>query len=240
LDLQEKILRVLEYGEFERVGGSETIKVDVRIVAATNRDLPSMCRRGKFKEDLLDRLSFEVITLPPLRYRREDIPIMVTHFANRMSMELELDQHPNFSEQAMQDLINHDWPGNVRELKNTVERAVYECDEDVIDDVVLNPFESPYRPKDEAVRSGSAARLLETAPERDVDTDADAEREPMQTADFLFEFPIDLQNKVAEFEARIVNQAMEASKFNQRKAAEYLGLSYYQLRRLLKKVDSED
>lgn len=227
LDLQEKILRILEYGEFERVGGTETIKVDVRVVAATNRDLPSLCRKGKFKEDLLDRLSFEVVTLPPLRYRQEDIPIMVTHFASRMALELERDAAPHFSEDVMERLLRHGWPGNIRELKNTVERAVYECEEDVVEYVELDPFDSPYRPKSE---DADAKPNLATR-------QAPVVEEKAEVADIAFDFPIDLPTAVASYEAKMVNQAMEASKFNQRKAAEFLGLSYYQLRRLLKKVE---
>src|SRR5690606_37272694 len=116
--VQEKILRVIEYGEFERVGGSEVLTAEVRVVAAANVDLPDLARRGKFRADLLDRLAFEVVTLPPLRARREDIPILAQHFAHRMTAELGHGQFAGFSAEAMDVLLNYDWPGNVRELKN--------------------------------------------------------------------------------------------------------------------------
>ena len=115
--LQEKLLRVLEYGEFERVGGVSTLAVDVRVIAATNQDLPTLCRENRFKEDLLDRLSFEVITLPPLRERIEDIPLLASNFAVKMAREMEMDAAPRFSRQAIEMMIDYSWPGNVRELK---------------------------------------------------------------------------------------------------------------------------
>ena len=121
---QEKILRVVEYGFFERVGSSAPTEVDVRIVCATNADLPAMADRGEFKRDLLDRLSFEVIFLPPLRHRGEDILLLANHFAARMAFELGHPETPFFSRQAETALQNHTWEGNVRELKNVVERAV--------------------------------------------------------------------------------------------------------------------
>ena len=123
--VQEKILRVIEYGELERVGGNDTILTDVRIIGATNEDLPALAGQGKFRADLLDRLAFDVITLPPLRERTEDILPLATHFAVKMSGELGLELFQGFSEPALDLLMEYDWPGNVRELKNVIERAVY-------------------------------------------------------------------------------------------------------------------
>ena len=117
-EVQEKILRVVEYGTFERVGSSTGIEVDVRIIAATNADLMVLTSQGRFKQDLLDRLSFEVLFLPPLRDRREDILLLANHFAARMAFELKREEIPRFSEEAIEALENHLWPGNVRELKN--------------------------------------------------------------------------------------------------------------------------
>jgi psp operon transcriptional activator len=122
--VQEKILRVIEYGEFERVGGTETLTTDVRLIGATNEDLPRLADEGKFRADLLDRLAFDVITLPPLRERREDILPLAEHFAVRMAGELGHELFPGFDETARQDLMEYPWPGNVRELKNVIERAV--------------------------------------------------------------------------------------------------------------------
>jgi two-component system, NtrC family, response regulator HydG len=123
---QVKLLRVLQEGEFERVGGTRTVKVDVRLVAATHRDLPQAVREKKFREDLYYRINVITIQLPPLRERREDIPLLARHF-------LDLYRRRNgkstdgFAPEAMKALLEHPWPGNVRELENVVERAVVLC-----------------------------------------------------------------------------------------------------------------
>ena len=114
MEVQEKILRAVEYGNFERVGSSQPIHVDVRIVAATNIDLAFAAHSGEFKQDLLDRLSFEVIYVPPLRNRKEDILILASHFAARMAFELGRDDIPEISSQALLALESYPWPGNVR------------------------------------------------------------------------------------------------------------------------------
>ena len=145
--VQEKLLRVIEYGEFERVGGRKSLHVNVRLIAATNEDLPRLAAAGHFRMDLLDRLAFDVITLPPLRGRADDIPILAEYFAINMASELERDYFPGFSHAAESALLNHRWPGNLRELKNVVERAVYRTPEgEPVKDIVIDPFESPFRP----------------------------------------------------------------------------------------------
>jgi chemotaxis protein methyltransferase CheR len=123
LELQAKLLRVLEEGEFERVGGSHTLKVDVRVIAATNRNLEEAVRKGVFRSDLYYRLSIFPITLPPLRERKEDIPVLVTHMVKQLSQKLgkSIDAVP---QDTMSKLRNYPWPGNVRELRNVIERAV--------------------------------------------------------------------------------------------------------------------
>ena len=118
---QVKLLRVLQGQSFERLGGSRTIKVDVRVIAATHRDLVAMARTGEFREDLLFRLDVVSITLPPLRERREDIPLLVDHFLRRFADE---GKARGVSREAMDLLLKHDYPGNVRELENLVHRAV--------------------------------------------------------------------------------------------------------------------
>ncbi len=155
--VQEKILRVIEYGEFERVGGSETIRTNVRIIGATNEDLPGLADKGKFRADLLDRLAFDVITLPPLRERPGDIMTLANHFAVKMAGELGKDVFNGFSENARKALSSYNWPGNVRELKNVVERAVYTCQDDSkpIVGIVFDPFESPWRPGAQPVQDQS-------------------------------------------------------------------------------------
>jgi transcriptional regulator with GAF, ATPase, and Fis domain len=123
LDLQAKLLRVLEEGEFERVGGSHTIKVDVRVIAATNRNLEEAVRKGTFRSDLYYRLNIFPITVPPLRERIGDIPILVTHLVRQLSQKLGKTIE-SIGYDSMAKLKNYPWPGNVRELRNVIERAV--------------------------------------------------------------------------------------------------------------------
>lgn len=217
LEVQEKILRVVEYGMFERVGSSKSIEVDVRIIGATNADLPAMAEEGSFKRDLLDRLSFEVISLPPLRERMEDIRVLVGHFAARMCVELERDEVSVFSEGALEALERYPWPGNIRELKNVVERAVYRTDSTLIDDVVFDPFEgASSRPEPEKKQ----ARFRKT-------------KEKEAPVDQLMEMP--LKEALHELETRMLQRALERGRFNQKRAAALLGLTYHQFRGLYRK-----
>ena len=136
LSTQVRLLRVLESGEFQRVGGRETLRVDVRVVAATNRDLRAEVRAGRFREDLFYRLNVFHIPVPPLRERRADIPLLVEHFVGRYA---ERYRRPatGLAPSAMDALMAHDWPGNVRELEHTIERAVLLCTGDQIERVQL-------------------------------------------------------------------------------------------------------
>ncbi len=131
LALQTKFLRVLEERRFERVGGTRTIEVDVRVVAATNRDLAEMARRGTFREDLYYRLSVIQIDVPPLRERADDVPLLAEHFFSRFRNQAGR-RIAGFSADAIAALVAHPWPGNVRELRNAVERAVVLGDGEVI------------------------------------------------------------------------------------------------------------
>ncbi|HTP28869.1 MAG TPA: sigma-54 dependent transcriptional regulator [Anaeromyxobacteraceae bacterium] len=124
--LQIKLLRVLQQKEFERVGGTQTLKVDVRMVAATNRDLAAEVKAGKFREDLYYRLNVVAVTLPPLRQRKGDIPALVSHFVERYSKAYAKEVR-GLAPGTLNALLSHDWPGNVRELENVVERAVVLC-----------------------------------------------------------------------------------------------------------------
>jgi two-component system response regulator HydG len=123
LAMQVKLLRVLQEREITRVGGEEVIRVDVRIIAATNKDLPALVREGRFREDLYYRLNVINLFVPPLRERREDIPLLAGHFLNLFA-EKNRKQLMGFTPQAMDRLIRHPWPGNVREMMNTIESAV--------------------------------------------------------------------------------------------------------------------
>ena len=212
--VQEKLLRVIEYGEFERVGGSKTLTCDVRLIAATNQDLPTLADKGKFRADLLDRLAFDVLTLPPLREREEDILILAEHFAINMAKELGREFFAGFLQAAQDVLPTYRWPGNVRELKNVVERCVYRTEpEDVVDEVVFDPFASPFRPGHQISDGGQH-----------------------QTDNAIsVALPIDLKQHISECEIELIERAMETAKHNQRKAADLLGLTYHQFRGYLKK-----
>ena len=214
LEVQEKILRVVEYGAFEPVGSSVPIEVDVRIVGATNADLAAMAEKGTFKRDLLDRLSFEVIFLPPLREREEDIMLLAEHFANRMAYELGRQTLPIFSSGAVEALESHSWQGNVRELKNVVERAVYRADGESIEEIDFNPFWSPFS------SPGLARDLPIHPPSADISPETGR---------------LSLPSAVSSLEVRLLRAALEKSRYNQRKAADFLGLSYDQLRGMMRK-----
>jgi two-component system NtrC family response regulator len=132
LEFQAKILRVLEYQRFERVAGSESIQVNVRVIAATNADLREAMTAGKFRRDLYDRLAFEVIQLPPLRDRLDDVPVLAAYFLSCFRMEVSGLTAKEIAPDAFDRLAAYDWPGNIRELKNVVERAAYTCERDVV------------------------------------------------------------------------------------------------------------
>ncbi len=219
MEVQEKILRVVEYGSFERVGASQSVQVDVRIVGAANVDLSLMVEQGRFKQDLLDRLSFEVIYVPPMRCRKGDIPILASHFASRMAFELGRDQVPELSRTAIEALESHDWPGNVRELKNVVERAVYRSSDRKVDKICFDPFSSPYGglPGPNKPVPGS----VHTKPETSLPVRA-LEEKPLKEA-------------VSILERHRLSSALTTARFNQKKAARVLGLSYDQFRGLKKK-----
>jgi psp operon transcriptional activator len=221
---QERLLRVVEYGELTRLGSTRPVSVDVRVVAATNEDLPRLAEKGRFRADLLDRLSFEVITLPPLRARREDVRPLADFFGRRMASELGWHQFPGFSPRVVELLEAHDWPGNVRELKNAVERAVYRWGEAErpIGSLDLDPFESPWRPK-----GAFAAPAADTAAAPPAPAPADAANDAAPPPDF--------RGAVALYERKLLEQALAASRHNQRRAAQLLGLSYDQLRHAMKR-----
>ncbi len=216
--VQEKVLRVIEYGELERVGGNDTIQTNVRIIGATNEDLPSLAEQGKFRADLLDRLAFDVITLPPLRERFDDILPLASFFAVKMSGEMGLELFAGFSESARHLLLDYPWPGNVRELKNVVERAVYTSlgNDAPISDINFDPFDSPWRP-------GSAT----DASPRGVASDAPAEA-------------YDFKEHVQNVEIELLQAALKRCRYNQKKTAEFLGMTYHQLRGYLRKYELTD
>ena len=224
---QDRLLRAVEYGEVTRIGSSKPVTVDVRIVAATNEHLPRLVDEGRFRADLLDRLSFEVITLPPLRHRDSDIPVLADHFARRMALELEWERWPGFSEAAMGRMLAYPWPGNVRELRNVVERAVYRWEDPTrpIDVIQFDPFESPWRPA--ASNDNRSVETMAVAPAAPQPQKAPPGFDPTSCTDFRL--------AVAEYEKAILAAALEKCRWNQRAAAAALKLSYDQLRHALKR-----
>ena len=222
LETQEKILRVVEYGTFERVGGSAVVDVDARIVGATNADLLGLTRQGTFKRDLLDRLSFEVLFLPPLRERHGDIPLMADYFARRMAYELHWEEMPTFSNAVLSQMENYPWKGNVRELKNVVERAVYRSAGPRIVRVDFEPFRSPYFQPDAPLEPGS--------------TDAP---KPRESGSQPLPPNLPLKTAVRNLEISMLKDALQSARHNQKKASTALGLTYDQFRGLMRKYKKD-
>ena len=249
--LQEKLLRVIEYGEFERVGGQRTLHVDVRIVAATNADLPALADRGVFRWDLLDRLSFDVVHLPPLRDRELDLQELAQHFSVRMCTELGWSYFPGFTPTAIACLQGHHWPGNIRELKNVVERSLFRAQnpEDPIHDIIIDPFHDNAAgrviPVDSSAQLGDGhdtARDITHGFTRDKNHDThhgktyDNESASSKVARSGNRgWPISLKSRLQEEEQRWLAAALEESGQRQNDAASLLGLSYHQMRALVRK-----
>jgi psp operon transcriptional activator len=206
--VQEKLLRVIEYGELERMGGSQPLRVNVRLVCATNADLPAMVAQGAFRADLLDRLAFDVVNLPPLRERQVDIMLMAEHFAIQMCREMGLPLFPGFTGRARETLLRYRWPGNIRELKNVVERSVYRhgTSERPLDEVIIDPFKRQH-----------------------------SEPQPLEAPSAVAALPLDLRAFQQQQEKALLQASLQQAKFNQKRAAELLNLTYHQLRALLKK-----
>ncbi|TKB50848.1 phage shock protein operon transcriptional activator [Ferrimonas aestuarii] len=236
--IQEKLLRVIEYGEFERVGGARSVKTDVRLICATNEDLPALADSGEFRADLLDRLAFDVITLPPLRERVDDILLLAEHFAINMARQLSMSMFSGFTSKAKQTLLEFDWPGNVRELKNVVERSVYRHQNDAlpVHQIILDPFESPWRPQQ---RVKTQDRQVESTPVANPAPEINDTTAPSSApaANGKIALPLDYKETVQNFEIDLLKQGLEESQFNQKRTAEMLGLSYHQLRGILKKYE---
>lgn len=223
---QDRLLRAVEYGEITRIGSSRPLRVDVRIVAATNEHLPDKVEAHSFRADLLDRLCFEVVTLPPLRARAGDIHVLADHFGRRMAAELGLERWNGFGPAAVDQLLAHRWPGNVRELRNVVERAVYRWDADgPIDAIEIDPFASPHRP------GASTAAAPPPPPPTPTSSPMDQEVTACEVG------PSDFKSRVSRFERELLTRALAENRFNQRQTADALGLSYDQLRHALRRHD---
>jgi transcriptional regulator with GAF, ATPase, and Fis domain len=212
--LQVKLLRVLQEGVFMPVGATEQKKVDVRIVAATNRDLGDMVRKGTFREDLYYRLHVVHLRVPPLRERPDDIPLLVDHFLNELG---ERDgRRKALTSTALERLKQHHWPGNVRELENEIERVwVLSGDETVVGEQYLSPA---------VARASGETRDSSTS-----------ERQPSEPALGTPPRNRTLPDAVEELERRMITDRLESAKGNKTKAAELLGISR---RNLIRKVQA--
>lgn len=249
--LQEKILRVVEYGTLERVGGDRTVGVDVRVIAAANVDLPALANAGKFRADLLDRLAFEVITLPPLRARMTDIPLLARHFGRRMARELDA-SFPDFAPETLAALCADPWPGNIRALKNAAERVIarwilagHEGPAE-LGPGGLDPFQSGFRPLSAGISGGMSGGMSGTPSNeaahfpppvpgiREQALPADEGPHAAPT-DMASPPAIGFADSVARYERKLVLEALAAHHFRQNRAATALGLSYDQFRGLLRK-----
>jgi psp operon transcriptional activator len=237
---QEQMLRVIEYGQIQRVGGSEVLEVDVRFIAATNEDPRRLIQENRFRADLLDRLSFGVIVVPPLRERKGDISILAHNFGNRMLNDMAQDDMVEFSDLALEQLEQHDWPGNIRELKNVIERTVFINQGPQISQVHIDPWAD--------VNGGSITELPQSMAETSPVTQVVAKSSSSLQKE-LADQPN--KHKMASMESENFNEAVQKLKvkmirsallkcgFHQTEAAKTLGMTYPQLRGHMKQLKSE-
>lgn len=207
LDLQVKLLRALQEREIKPVGSEKSISVDVRIIAATNKDLKEAIKKGEFREELYYRLNVVPVFLPPLRERKEDIPLLANHFLKKYNNEVKK-KIQGFSEEAMTLLLNYSWPGNVRELENVVERAVILAEGDSIEPESFN-------------------QLLERGREN-----RGFQKRTAKNSTQLESFP-----SLERVERNYILEVLQATKWNRRKASEILGISTSTIWRRLEKRD---
>jgi DNA-binding NtrC family response regulator len=193
-EFQDKVLRVIEYQEFERLGGGETVKVDTRIVAATNAPIEELVAAGKMRADLVDRLAFDTLVVPPLRERRDDVAILIEHFAAAVVEEVAGLTRKTFTPAAVKALEAYSWPGNVRQLKSVVERLIYSVPESTIE-VGHLPLE---------ITSGEKPAVT-------------------------------FEEQVSALEKKLVDVSLRDARWNQKRAAQLLGLTYDQFRHYYKK-----
>jgi psp operon transcriptional activator len=232
LRLQEKLMRAIEYGNFEAGLETEEQEVDVRILAASGRDLRVCVQEGTFRADLLDRLAFDVVHLPPLRIRPDDVLPLTEHFGKKAARDLGADTFPGFTAEAMAKLESFHWPGNVRELKNVVERnlaASFLADEALstpINELSFDAFEGP-----------DWLQLIETNQQTPDSVMPTHKKETSQDekATSQESFQASFQERVLTFERRLIDEALSLHNHHQGNAADYLDLSYHQFRGLLRK-----
>ena len=222
--LQVKLLRILQEQEFERVGGTKTIKTNVRLVAATNRNLEQMVAKGEFREDLFYRLNVIPINLPPLRERYEDVKLLIEHYLHKFMKEHR--KNMSFSKQALEVLMNYPWPGNIRELQNTMERIVLICPETTILPEMLNHV-LPFNYQQLYIQPSVVEEKKEPTPVPQAQYH-EAPREKAQ--------PITKAN-LQEIEREAILQALIDNHGIQTKAAAQLGMSARQIGYKIKKYN---
>lgn len=235
--LQVKLLRVLQEREFERVGGLKTIKVDVRILAATNRDLEKAVKEGRFREDLFYRLNVIPLTIPPLRERKEDIPLLLDHFTHEFARKRKR-QPLRFSKGAMDALLSYDWPGNVRELRNLVERLTILVNSDVVEVSDL-----PEKFHNQPILSGSLSPgngLSEMPDNKPLIPVTHIHSEPVElNGSQIIDIPdggIDLNQLIDDLERRLILKALEKAGGVKSRAAGLLKLNRTTLIEKMKKM----
>jgi DNA-binding NtrC family response regulator len=223
-ETQAKLLRVIQEREFMRLGGTETIKVDVRILAASNVDILRLVREGRFREDLYHRLNVIALEMPPLRERREDVPLLVDHFLRHFSKENDKPLR-RFTPAALKALMDYAWPGNVRELENVVERAVVLSTQELMDADLL-----PESVRTQEVIGGIRLQLSEFMPP--LPGEAGARTGADSSSPSLFQV-------VEEFERRVITDMLERSGWNQTEAAERFQIPLSTLNQKIKRLGIE-
>jgi len=242
--LQEKLMGAIEYGRYEASGEHAEQEVDVRVISASAVDLPAAVARGAFRADLLDRLAFEVLTLPPLRARRDDIMPLSEHFGRKIAAELGAESFPGFTAEASEALLERRWSGNVRELKAVIERntaRAWLADESLSDPIgggpggalQFDPFEDPYRLKGDIrpsyIPAAAAPTTFQTrSPEFETKQMPQPERPAAPQSEGF-------EDRVLTFERNLIDEAMRVSDNHQGKAAKRLDLTYHQFRGLMRK-----
>ncbi|MDV7102971.1 phage shock protein operon transcriptional activator [Vibrio sp. TH_r3] len=245
LSVQEKLLRVIEYGQYERVGGSKLLNANVRLICATNANLPAMAANNSFRADLLDRLAFDVVHLPPLRERQQDIISLAQHYAMKMCRELSLPLFVGFSDDCIDQLIHYRWPGNVRELKNVIERAVYQhgTSETPIAKLIFDPFIAEWQSDDHTPSITQEHFISELEVDDSNNNNERLNRDHLDSTTVAglakndYSLPIDYKEWQKQHDIQLLTQVMIKAKYNQRNAARLLNLSYHQLRGMLRKYD---
>ena len=212
-NFQEHLLRVLEVGEYERLGGVKVLKANVRFIAATNLSPEELYEGNVIRKDLLDRLSFATVMMPPLRNRIDDIPLLVEHFSDKFTKEMNWDVSPVFSEDALEELSDYAWPGNIRELKNIVERSLYASEGDEVDSITWSPFSNLRHHQEPEKVPGMELSKPESS------------------------FPISIKSYLNEEEKQLMLSAYKEAKGHHKTASELLDLTYHQWRALIKKHD---